>query len=199
MVDFQSRDNRPGAPAGDSGDDVGDEADPGGEAEGDDAVAPDGPVGFAVVTVDTGRTIEEDGAGSAVLEALEGSGEVITREVIDDRYDGVQNVVGTLVERGDVDVVLTLGGTGVEPADVTIEAVEPMLDKRLPGVGEVVRRHCVEEWGTAPIRSRATGGVIDGVPLFCLPGDPDMARTATREVVVPQAEPMARLAAVETD
>lgn len=181
MVDFQSRDTD----RGESTDDP-------------ESAASDPPaekLGFAVVSVGTGLTIDADPAGDAVVDALGSAGTVVTREVIDDRYDGVQSAVGTIVDRSDVDVVLTVGGTGVAPSDVTVEAVEPMLDKRLPGVGELIRRRSADERGTAAIRTRATGGVIEGVPLFCLPGEPGSARTATREVVVPEAAALADIAA----
>lgn len=196
MVDFQSRDTR----RGDTSDETGDPGTASTDTTDDPEQSPDtDELGFAVVTVGTDRDIEDDEAGNAVVEALGGAGEVVTREVIEDRYDGVQSAVSTLVDRRDVDVVLTVGGTGVEPSDVTVEAVEPMLDKELPGVGELVRLRCAETAGTAAIRTRATGGVIDGVLLFCVPGRPDLAEIAAREVVAPEAEPLVDLAAGERD
>lgn len=192
MVDFQSRDTRR-----DGSTDDPDEPSPAEATE----EPPDGSdhegVGFAVVTVGSGVTIDDDAGGDAAVEELTGAGEVVTREVIGDRFDGVQQTVGALVDRSDIDVVVTIGGTGVGPDDVTVEAVEPLLDKTLPGVGESVRRGISDERGTAAIRTRATGGVIDGVPLFCLPGEPQLAGIATREVVVPEADPLASLAAGE--
>jgi molybdenum cofactor biosynthesis protein B len=194
MVDFQSRETRRGPE-----DDDGEEATPFEESE--PAESPELPgLGFAVVTVGSGRTIDEDATGDAVVEMLSDEvGEVVVREVIEDRYDGIQSTVGSLVDRGDVDVVLTVGGTGPQPSDVTIDAVEPLLDKHLPGVGELIRRHCAQKRGSAVVRTRTMGGILEGVPIVCLPGEPEFARSATQAVVVPEAESLATLAAPSED
>lgn len=193
MVDFQSRDTTRDETTDET---EADTVDPGEATEEPPEQEPATGVGFAVVTVGSERTIDEDAAGDAVVEALGDTGEVVTRDLIDDRFDGIQSAVGRLVDREDVDVLLTIGGTGPQPSDVTVEAVEPMLDKHLPGVGELIREHCVEERGTAVIRTRTMGGIIEGVPVVCLPGEPRLARTAMREVVVPEAEPLSQLAAI---
>jgi len=189
MVDFQSRDTQRGRDeepaAAESGDR--DDAD-------DDGSAPER--GIAVVSIGGGRTIEDDEAGDAVVETVDAAGEaVVTRELIDASFDGVQTTVDALVDRRDVYGVVTTGSTGVEPDDVTIEAVEPMLDKELPGFGELVRRSCYEAAGSAVIRTRTTAGVLDGVACFCLPGDADVVRRSVRDIVVPEAETLAALAA----
>jgi molybdenum cofactor biosynthesis protein B len=198
MVDFQSRDT-PGDGALDAGDPETPDATDGTEPPATASAEADDVLGFAVVTVGSERSIDDDAAGDAVVAAVGDAGEVVTRDVIDDRYDGVQSTVGSLSERGDVDVVVTVGGTGPEPGDVTVEAVEPLLDKRLPGVGELIRRHCAEHGGTAAIRTRAMGGTLDGVPVFCLPGDSDLAEVAAVEVVVPEAGTLADLAALPVE
>ncbi|MFB6312065.1 MAG: molybdenum cofactor biosynthesis protein B [Salinirussus sp.] len=185
MVDFQSRDTRRDSESASAG-----------EEPSDDGSAP---LGFAVVTVGSGRTVDRDSAGDAAVEAATEAGEVMTREVIESRYDGVQSTVGALVDRSDVDVLVTVGGTGVAPDDITIDAVEPLLDKHLPGVGELIRRECAEERGSAAVRTRATGGILDGVPVFCLPGDPSLARRAARAVVIPEAEPLVGMAVPTED
>ena len=156
--------------------------------------------GVAVVTVATDRTIEDDEAGGAVVEEIErGDDHVVTRAVIHPSYDGVQQTVDALVDRKDVYGVITIGGTGVEPNDVTVEAVRQMFEKELPGFGEFFRRACQDQAGTSIIRSRATAGVLDGVVCFCLPGDTELARLGPREFVVPEAEYLAALAAEPAD
>ena len=106
-------------------------------------------LGVAIVTVSTSRTLDDDPAGDAIEGAVTGaSHEVTTRELIDDDYDGVQQAVNTLSRRKDVHVVVTTGGTGVTPDDVTIEAVRPLFGKELPGFGELFRRLSYDEIGT---------------------------------------------------
>jgi molybdenum cofactor biosynthesis protein B len=154
-----------------------------------------GPVGAAVLTISTSRSLEDDPAGDVIAAAFEASGdEIVTRELVGDDYDGVQGAVDALVDRDDVDVVVTTGGTGVTPDDVTVEAVEPLLEKELPGFGELFRELSRAEISTRVVATRATAGVVDGVPVFCLPGSEDAARLGTERIVVEEAGHLAGLA-----
>lgn len=207
MVDFQSRDTRRGTDDADEDEEesvaTSSDGDTGiGGSDFSDAqtattVDPSTPEGmtYAVVSVSDDRTVDQDPPGDAVVTAIDESGaSVVTREVVTPTYDSVQSAVDTLVSRGDVLAVVTVGGTGVEPDDVTVEAVESLLDKRLPGFGELFRLLCHERTGSAIIRTRAMAGVADGVPVFCLPGQADAAELGATEVAVPEAETLADLA-----
>jgi molybdenum cofactor biosynthesis protein B len=153
-------------------------------------------LGVAVLTVSSSRSLDDDPAGDAIADIVKGAGhEVSIRELVRDDYDGVQDTVDRLVDREDTDCVVTTGGTGVTPDDVTIEAVDPLFDKRLPGFGELFRRLSYDEIGTKVVGTRAVAGVADGVPVFCLPGSENAARLGTGEVVVEEAPHLAGLAA----
>ena len=165
-------------------------------------------VGVAVVTVSTSRTLEDDPAGDAIAAAIADTDhELVTRELVADDHDGIQGSVDGLVGREDVDCVVTTGGTGVTPDDVTIEAVRPLFGKELPGFGELFRALSREEIGTRVVATRATAGIVDrsssgggiedagnGVPVFCLPGSEDAARLGV-DVVIEEAPHLAGLAA----
>lgn len=152
-------------------------------------------LGVAVVTVSSSRSLEDDPAGDCIEAVLTDEGhEVVVRELIDDDYDGVQGTVARLVDRKDVDLVVTTGGTGVTPDDVTPEAVEPLLDRELPGFGELFRRLSYDEIGTRTIATRATAGVGDGVLVCCLPGSEAAVRLGVTELVVPEAPHLVGLA-----
>ncbi len=149
----------------------------------------------AVVTVSSSRSLDDDPAGDAIASIVEGKGhEVSVRNLVSDTYDGVQSEVNTLTKRDDVDVVVTTGGTGVTPDDVTVEAIDRLFDKRLPGFGELFRRLSFDEIGTRVIATRATAGIIEGVPVFCLPGSENAARLGTEEIIVPESGHLAGLA-----
>ena len=152
-------------------------------------------VSYAVVTVSSSRTVEEDGAGDAVVATVEAAGgEVVHRELVPDDYDRVQATVDHVADRDDVDAVVTLGGTGVTPDDVTVEAVRPLFRKELPGFGELFRALSRESVGTATIASRATAGIVERTPVFCLPGSEDAARLGSDEIVVREAAHLVGLA-----
>ena len=155
-------------------------------------------LGAAVVTVSTTRSLEDDPGGDAIAEILEGAGhEVVTRELVPDSHDQIQGTVDQLVSRDDVDIVVTTGGTGVTPDDVTIEAVDSLCMKRLPGFGELFRRLSYDGIGTKVVGTRATAAIADGVPVFCLPGSENAVRLGTEEIIVPEASHLAGLAARE--
>jgi molybdenum cofactor biosynthesis protein B len=153
-------------------------------------------LGAGVVTVSSSRSIEEDGAGDAIAAAFEDAGhEVAVRELVADDLDGIQSTVDRLVARDDVGVVVTTGGTGVTPDDVTIDAVRPVLRTELPGFGELFRRLSYDEVGTRVVGTRAVAGIARGVPVFCLPGSENAARLGATEIIVPEAPHLAGLAA----
>ncbi len=155
-------------------------------------------VSVGIVTVSSTRSLDDDPSGDAIEAAFEDDGHVVAvRELIADDYDGVQGTVDNLVGRDDVDCVVTTGGTGVTPDDVTVEAVRPLLDKVLPGFGELFRRLSTDEIGTRSIATRTVAGVSDGVPIFCLPGSENAARLGATEIIVPEAGHLVGLASFE--
>ena len=217
MVDFQSRDTRRtlGEEEGDGEDEAGaGTADAEGETTPDSgAVDPDsetdtatatGPASeggeeasdavpvpeemtYALVTVGS-QTRDIDPADAAVP-ALDGTeARVVTRRSVEASLDAVQSTVGDLVDRPDVAAVVTFGGVGVGPGDVTPGAVEPLFDKRMDGFGELYRVLAHDREGTAVVRARVTAGLVGDVPVFCLPGDPDAARHGVEGLVLAEAE-----------
>ena len=195
MVDFQKRDTQRGE--GESGDE-----EPAKEPEEHDEPADHDhhahdveSAGVAVVTVSTSRTLDSDPSGEAIRDALEVKGHrVVTREVIGDDFDQIQAATNQLVDRRDVDVLITTGGTGVTPDDVTVEAIGPLFDKHLPGFGEEFRRQSMAEVGTKAIATRATAGIVDGVPVFVLPGSVDAVTLGVEELILPVVSHLAGLA-----
>jgi molybdenum cofactor biosynthesis protein B len=157
-------------------------------------------VGYGVVTVSSSRSLDDDPAGDAIAAAAAAAGgEVVVRNLVPDDYDKVQAELHNLVGRGDVDVVVTTGGTGVTPDDVTVEAADPLFDKQLPGFGELFRQLSYDEIGTKVVGTRAVAGVADGVPVFCLPGSENAARLGIEEIIVHEAGHLAGLAGREED
>lgn len=153
-----------------------------------------------VVTVSSSRETGEDPSGNAIIEILEDEGiELAHRELIPDDFDQVQQTVNNLTHRDDVDLIVTTGGTGVTPDDVTVEAVEALIGKTLPGFGELFRTLSYEEVGTRVVATRAIAGIADGVPVFCLPGSENAVRLGTREIIVEEASHLVGLAARDID
>ena len=199
MVDFQSRDTRrsdddddeageAGAPDENGGGEGQRHGDEGDHAEDDHHHQHDVErVGAAVLTVSSTRSLDDDPGGDAVVDALEADGhEVVTRELVTDSYDHVQAAVDNLVGRDDVDVLVSTGGTGVTPDDVTVDATQPLFDKELPGFGELFRRLSHDDIGTKVVGSRATAGVVEDTLVFCLPGSEHATTLGTEDVILPE-------------
>ncbi|WP_436925168.1 molybdenum cofactor synthesis domain-containing protein [Halosimplex amylolyticum] len=186
---------------GDSGHDHGDHrhgdghAHAGGHDHGHTHAADVDLLGVAVVTVSSTRTADDDPSGDVIAEVVEAADhEVVTREILRDDLDGVQTSLLRLTGRDDVDVVVTTGGTGVTPDDVTVEAARPLFDRELPGFGELFRILSYEEIGTRAMASRATAGMVEGVAVFCLPGSEAAVRLGTEELVVKEMGHLVSLA-----
>jgi len=143
-------------------------------------------VSFAVVTISTSRDIEADDSGDAIVELIEADDKHVTsRKVVTDDRDEIAATVEVLAERADVDVVVTTGGTGLSPTDVTPEAVRPLFDQEIPGFGELFRSLSYDDVGPHAMLSRAFAGTREDVPIFCLPGSEQAASFGTRELVLP--------------
>ncbi|WP_136690041.1 MogA/MoaB family molybdenum cofactor biosynthesis protein [Halorhabdus amylolytica] len=190
MVDFQSRNTRRGSSTDDDTDgEINQPEDAEDPTETEDrtgeGTSPSSRdrSGVCVLTVDAAESARA--ASDVVRDRLEADGlTVIETEHVEGSYDAVQGTVDRTVTRRDVEAVVTVGGTGVGETDVTVEAVEALLDKQLPGFGELFRVSYHERVGTDVVSMRPTAGISDGVPVFCLPGDPDAAAFATGDVLL---------------
>lgn len=152
-------------------------------------------VGVAVLTVSSSRSLDDDPAGDVIATTFEADGhDVVTRELVGDSYDRVQGSVDNLAGRDDVDTVVTTGGTGVTPDDVTVEATRQLFDKQLPGFGELFRLLSFDDIGAKVVATRATAGVVEGVPVFCLPGSENAAELGSADIIVPEIEHLVGLA-----
>ncbi len=128
---------------------------------------------IAVLTVSDTRTLDDDKSGDVLEGRLKAAGHNMAGRAItpDDKTAIADQVLGW-VERPDVDVVITTGGTGFTGRDVTPDALEPHFDKRMDGFSTLFHQISFEKIGTSSLQSRATAGLIDTTFVFCLPGSP---------------------------
>ncbi len=143
-------------------------------------------INFGILTIsDKGSRGERyDGSGAAIQDRVAlMDGRVIRYDIVPDEVDIIRNRLIEWADAGDVDVILTTGGTGLGPRDVTPEATMPILDKLVPGIAEAMR---IETFGKTPasILSRAVAGVRKKCLIINLPGSPNGVRECL-EVIVP--------------
>ena len=140
-----------------------------------------------VITVSDTRTLETDTGGALVAELLGGAGHpVVDREIVADDAGAIADAVRRGLGRAEVRALILTGGTGVAPRDVTPDAVEPLLERLLPGFGELFRALSYQEIGSAALLSRALAGLAAGRAVFVLPGSRGAVRLALEKLVLPE-------------
>lgn len=140
----------------------------------------------AILTISDTRTRETDQSGAILTEALTQAGhDVVKYELVKDDPAQIAAQVQASVAAG-YQVLLTNGGTGIARRDSTIEAIESLLDKRLPGFGELFRMLSYQDIGPAAMLSRAVAGVSNQTLIFCLPGSPGAVRLALEHLILPE-------------
>jgi molybdenum cofactor biosynthesis protein B len=151
------------------------------------------PLRLCVLTVSDSRTLEQDGSGAYLADALATAGHALHERVLlpDDRYR-LRAIVSQWIADPAVDGILVTGGTGFTGRDSTPEALLPLLDKEMPGFGELFRAASVEEIGTSSLQSRAFAGLANATFLFALPGSTSACRTAWEKIIVHQLDARTR-------
>ena len=141
----------------------------------------------AVITVSDTRTLDTDAGGARVAELLGAAGHpVVVREIAKDEPAAISALLSALLARDDVGAVILTGGTGVAPRDVTPDTVEPLLDRVVPGFGELFRALSYEQIGSAALLSRALAGLASGRVVFVLPGSRGAVELAMQKLVLPE-------------
>lgn len=151
------------------------------------------PLRLCVLTVSDTRTPAEDTSGNYLVQALADAGHHLAERALlpDDRYQ-LRAVVSRWIADTAVDGILVTGGTGFTGRDSTPEALLPLLDKEMPGFGELFRALSFEEIGTSTLQSRAFAGLANGTFLFALPGSTSACRTAWERIVRAQLDARTR-------
>ena len=147
------------------------------------------PLSLCVLTVSDTRTMENDTSGDWLCNALAEAGHRLHERAIsrDDRY-ALRAIVSRWIVDGSVDGVIITGGTGFTGRDSTPEALLPLLDKEMPGFGELFRALSFEEIGTSTLQSRAFAGLANATFVFALPGSTSACRTAWEKIISAQLD-----------
>jgi len=141
-----------------------------------------------IITVSDTRTTETDTGGALIKSMLEAAGyEVIGHTIIKDNYQDIRELLYKNADHTEVEAVLLTGGTGISPRDTTYEAVSSLLDKTLPGFGEIFRMlSYAEDIGSAAILSRAIAGTIGNTAVFSMPGSTGAVKLAMERLIIPE-------------
>ena len=147
------------------------------------------PLSLCVLTVSDTRSIDEDKSGDYLVGELAHEGHRLVERALlpDDRY-ALRAIVSRWIADAGVHGILVTGGTGFTGRDSTPEALLPLLDKEMPGFGELFRAISFDEIGTSSLQSRAFAGLANSTFVFCLPGSTSACRTGWEKIIRAQLD-----------
>lgn len=147
------------------------------------------PLSLCVLTVSDTRTAADDSSGDFLVQALQAEGHRLHERAIvrDDKY-ALRAIVSRWIADEAVHGILVTGGTGFTGRDSTPEALLPLLDKQMPGFGELFRVLSFDEIGTSTLQSRAFAGLANATFLFALPGSTSACRTGWDKLIRAQLD-----------
>jgi molybdenum cofactor biosynthesis protein B len=129
----------------------------------------------------------DDPSGDLIEKILKENGHVVhNRVLISDDMIKIRNSIKDAISDENIDSIITTGGTGISPSDITIESVHFFLKKDIPGFGELFRRISYEMIGPAAMISRAIAGIAQEKPIFCLPGSSNAVEIAMINLIIPE-------------
>ncbi len=147
------------------------------------------PVQIALLTVSDSRELSNDRSGDLLAERIAAAGHVLAaRALVQDDSDRIEEQLRAWIADPSVDAVIATGGTGITGRDVTPEAFGRVLEKEIPGFGELFRMLSFAKIGTSTMQSRALAGVASGTYLFALPGSPGACRDGWDDILVHQLD-----------
>ena len=147
------------------------------------------PLGISILTVSDTRNADTDTSGNFLAESVKTAGHNLIEKVIakDDVFQ-IRAIISSWIADSGVNAIITTGGTGFYPRDVTPEAITPLFDKPIEGFGELFRAISYEEIGTSTIQSRAFGGMANNTCIFCLPGSQNACKTGWNKIISEQLD-----------
>lgn len=131
------------------------------------------PLGIAVMTISDTRTLADDKSGNILVGRLEAAGHrLAARVIVKDEISLIRAQAEEWIADASIPVIITTGGTGLTGRDITPEAIEPLLEKKMDGFSALFHQISAKTIGTMTIQSRCLAGVVRGTYIFCLPGSP---------------------------
>lgn len=144
-------------------------------------------VSCAVITVSDTRSPETDRSGQLIKQLLLDAGHLVgAYQIVKDQPTQIQAQLAMLASSTDLDAMICNGGTGIAPRDTTYDAIASLLEKTLPGFGEMFRWLSYQEIGSRAIASRAIAGVYHSKLVFSLPGSTNAVKLAVERLILPE-------------
>ncbi len=146
-------------------------------------------VNIALLTVTDTRTLDTDKSGAILVEKIKKANHnLIDRKICKDTKDEIIKILNQWIEKKEIDIVITTGGTGLTGRDITPEALNEIADKHIPGFGEIFRTISLKTVGTSSMQSRACAILANGKYIFALPGSSGGVTDAWDKILIHQLD-----------
>lgn len=150
--------------------------------------------GILIITCSSSRAVLansgkefSDPSGEMIERMMKENGHhVYERKLIPDESETINAILTEALQKDVIDTIIVTGGTGISEKDVTIEVAQKLIEKELPGFGEIFRKISYDEIGSAAILTRAMAGIASNKPIFCIPGSPDAVKRSLDKLVLPE-------------
>ena len=147
------------------------------------------PVNIAILTISDSRNEDTDISGKTLIDKVNNAGHnVINYSIVEDSIEKIRKTVLDWTKNSSVDVIISSGGTGLTGRDVTFEAIDELLEKKIDGFSAIFHMISFQKIKTSTIQSRGFAGIINGTYVFCLPGSPSAVKDAWDEILVYQLD-----------
>ena len=142
---------------------------------------------IGILSVSSTRSLKEDKSGLWMAKRARKEGHtVVEHRMVRDDADQIAATLWDVMQEAVPDALLITGGTGIAAKDVTIEAVQPLLQKELTAFGTLFAQLSFEQIDSAALLSRATAGIIGKTVLFCMPGSLRACQLACKALIFPE-------------
>ena len=146
-------------------------------------------VNIALLTVTDTRTLKTDKSGNILVSKInKANHNLVDRKICKDSKKAIKKILKHWINKKNIDVIITTGGTGLTGRDITPEALEEIADKHIPGFGEIFRTLSLKTVGTSSIQSRACAILANGKYIFALPGSSGGVTDAWNKILVHQLD-----------
>ena len=136
-------------------------------------------INIAILTISDTRKLSDDLSGNLLSEEVSKYGHYcLMRDIVKDEPKELLLILNNWINKVNLDVIITTGGTGLTGRDITVDTLDRFFDKKIDGFGELFRWISYQKIGTSTIQSRAVAGTKNGKYIFCLPGSPSACKDA---------------------
>jgi len=144
-------------------------------------------INIAIITVSSTRSLTNDKSGWWISRRAKKEGhDIVVHRVVPDDAETIAQTIQEIISKGEAQVVLLTGGTGISRKDVTVEAVQPLFTKELTAFGPLFAQLSFEQIDSAALLSRATAGLVGDAILFCIPGSLKACKLACQALIFPE-------------